>query len=389
MAEQTKIPTTPQVTNVKAEMTTSEKIHEQFKFIDFFTMTEDELIAYRETELENFEQELKATEYFKEEPEHVVKIMQIMHAIEPYKLEVLKHDLYREVSTVEECRLFMESHVFAVWDFMSLLKTLQWKFTCLSAPWAPVGEAALRRMINSIVVAEESDLDETGKVMSHFEMYCYAMKQAGCCTEKIDNFVKYLMEQHNQLEIHYTPRKDSEKSAYKHLMLEKTKSPITIYESDCKSKIQHKNVEVLPRGISQFVDLTLNLCENSRDIHRCASGFAFGREDLICPMFMSILKELGKKEEIQSKFSKLLYYLERHIEVDGDDHGPLSMEMISVCCGNDEEKWVEAERVAIQVMESRKILWDHVLEKILKRRKNGQKRISVAGSQYGRNSVQC
>ena len=172
-------------------------------------MTEDEIIAHREQELENFEQELKETEYFKREPEHFVKIMRIMYALEPFKLEVLKHDLYKEVKTVEDCKLFMDSHVFAVWDFMSLLKTLQWKFTCLSAPWAPVGEATLRRMINSIVVAEESDLDENGTVMSHFEMYCHAMKQAGCSTEKIDNFVKYLMQEHNQLEIQYTPREQS------------------------------------------------------------------------------------------------------------------------------------------------------------------------------------
>jgi len=343
----------------------------EVNYVDYFDMTPEQILTQRELELENFKQELKNTEYFQRLPEHVNKIMSIVRELEPYKMKILSHDLYKIMETAEDVQIFMECHVFAVWDFMSLLKTLQGKFTCLSAPWAPVGDPALRRMINSIVVAEESDENEDGVPMSHYEMYRLAMKQAGASTTTISHFVDHLMETHRNFSVDYISEKDDSSTSYQKLFKRTRRHSLTTYEAFRVSNLDHKYVEILPRGISQFVDLTLNLCEDINSIHRAVSGFSFGREDLICPMFLSLLRELGKKGKIntEEQFSKLHWYLERHVEVDGDDHGPLSMQMISVSCGEDERKWAEARRVAIQVIESRKILWDYVLEKILERRK--------------------
>jgi hypothetical protein len=87
--------------------------------------------------------------------------------------------LYAKVKTIEDLQSFLENHVFAVWDFMSLLKALQSKLTCTTTPWFATANPETRYLINEIVVAEESDLTIDGRRQSHYEMYIEAMKDWG------------------------------------------------------------------------------------------------------------------------------------------------------------------------------------------------------------------
>jgi len=88
----------------------------------------------------------------------------------PYKKQLIHHPIYSNIASKDDLRLFMEDHVYAVWDFMSLVKKLQLELTTTSLPWQPPTDNATARLINEIVWGEETDLDKDGKAVSRFEM---------------------------------------------------------------------------------------------------------------------------------------------------------------------------------------------------------------------------
>src|SRR5579863_8767790 len=110
------------------------------------------------------------------------------HRLNTLRAQLLEHPVYAEVDSVQDLRRFMEDHVFAVWDFMSLLKRLQQDMTCTSVPWLPTNNARAARLINDIVIGEETDVDPSGFFVSHLELYLRAMKDVGASTAQFDNF---------------------------------------------------------------------------------------------------------------------------------------------------------------------------------------------------------
>ncbi len=248
---------------------------------------------------------------------HLAKINTELAAL---RQELITHSLYSQVSEIEDFQSFMEQHIFAVWDFMSLLKALQRGLTCVELPWKPVGSPTTRRFINEIVLGEETDVDRNGEVASHFELYLDAMTEIGADTQTIQAF-------------------------------------LTLIENGSSVEEALNKVDINPET-RNFVNFTFSILQTN-SIHRIASVFTFGREDLIPEMFIEILKEMQAKG--QANISKLLYYLERHIEVDGDDHGPISLKMIEELCGDDEQKWNEVLESAKAALKMRIQLWNGVL----------------------------
>ena len=236
---------------------------------------------------------------------------------------LINHSLYSKLDSKQKLVEFMENHVFAVWDFMSLIKALQRNLTCIEVPWIPNENRLAGRLVNEIVLAEESDVDLNGNPKSHFELYLESMIQIGASTKKIENFI----------------------------------FKIKTLKSYNKSI---KNINISP-VVKEFMDFTFNIINTNKN-HVIASVFTFGREDLIPDMFIEIVKKLSINDEI--KADHLIYYLERHIEIDADEHGPMALKMIEKLCGEDEIKWKEAEIASKKALEMRIKLWDYIENKI-------------------------
>lgn len=253
-----------------------------------------------------------------------MNIETINNSIQSQKETLLQHSLYNKVQTLEDLHHFLENHVYAVWDFMSLLKALQSKLTCTTTPWFPTANPQTRYLINEIVVAEESDLTLDGRRQSHFEMYLEAMQDCGANTKEIEDFLTNLSSLNN------------------------------IFVA-IKTSNLHPNIKA-------FLDFTFRVIEEGK-AHEIAAAFTFGREDLIPSMFTAILKNFQANFP-ETDLKKLIYYFERHIELDADEHGPMAMGMVTELCGNDAKKWNEVEKISILALEKRIGLWDAIEESL-------------------------
>ena len=242
--------------------------------------------------------------------------------------ELKSHALYKNLNSIKDLQIFMEAHVFAVWDFMSLLKSLQQHLTTTSTPWTPPLHSDLARFINEIVLDEESDIDVNGNTKSHFEMYLDSMEQIGADTTQIKKFLSRINSGMDVLE--------------------------ALKETDIDS------------GVKNFVANTFSVIDTNEP-HLIASAFTFGREDIIPDMFIEIL---NTSDPTNNKYNKFRYYLQRHIELDGDEHGPLALRLISELCGGNEEKWNETTNVAKQSLTKRIKLWDAAKNAIIESASN-------------------
>lgn len=250
-------------------------------------------------------------------------IESLRQSLQPLREQLLKHGVYHAVKTAMDLRIFMEQHVFAVWDFMCLLKALQGRLTCVTVPWLPQGERNARRLINEIVLEEESDEDGEGGYISHFELYRAAMAQCGADTSRVDDFLNRLGRGQ--------PVPDALKAAG------------------------------VPKVARAFVSTTWQIVASGSP-HGIAAAFAFGREDLISEMFRALAEDLD--DHFPGQWALLRRYLDRHIQLDEERHRPLAFELLAGLCTEDQDKWREAQETASMALKSRIALWSGVVEQI-------------------------
>jgi hypothetical protein len=242
-------------------------------------------------------------------------------SVDPLSKKLESHQVFTNLNTLSELRLFMEHHVFAVWDFMSLLKKLQEIYVPHGSPWVPNPNGNVVRFINEIVMEEESDQSYGSKgesYSSHFEIYLEAMKEVGASTNIIDSFLDQV-------------RSDGIEKAL--------------------------NFNLVPEPSREFMGYTFDLINRGKG-HEIAASFAIGRESIVPVMFKRILVQTNITTEQAPVFH---YYLERHAHLDGEHHGPMALRLLDDLCTDDDQKEKEVILEVESSLEARIKLWDGVL----------------------------
>ena len=229
------------------------------------------------------------------------------------------HPIYAKIDRADRLRLFMEHHVFAVWDFQSLLKAMQQKLTCTTIPWLPTPDPEARRLVNEIVLDEESDELPDGGHASHFELYLLAMRHAGADTGPIERLLDSLGRG----------------------------ASISQALAACGG----------PAAACDFVRRSFDVID-SGSTHRIVAAFTYGREDVIPDMFRHLVISLAAEDP--KSWGSFRFYLERHIAHDDEKHAPVCRRIVARLCGNDPTRWAEASETARGCLESRIAFWDGI-----------------------------
>jgi len=238
------------------------------------------------------------------------------------KKRINKHPLFKNNLNENELKLFMEAHVFAVWGFMSLLKKIQKKITPQNIPWMPNinTKNGLANFVNEIILGEESDYIDGIGYISHFEIYLLAMKNINANTNELKKFMK-LMNNSNNI-------------------------------------VSNLNKINIHKEVKDFLKHDLRIA-TSGSLAQLVGVFTLGREKVIPNMFKYILQSLNDDEKIEY----LKSYLERHISVDGERHGPLSLSLLNSVCNNP-KSMCTAYSSAVTSLELRIKVWDRVYRQI-------------------------
>ncbi len=291
------------------------------------------------------------------------RFLRLLAEVETERNALVAHPIYERIDSLPALRIFMKNHVFAVWDFMSLVKRLQADLTWVGRePWLPPWDDVVCRLINDIVLGEESDEVEPGRYISHYELYHLAMLEMG---------------------VDATPMRTFERALRAGV--------------DPDSAIA--DVEV-PQATKAFTLHTL--AQARQGTHEVAAAFLVGREDIIPWMFRRILRRLDSRDDplmrLQirlarerrripdrlwhrvpdrvQRWSKGLeelrrdrrrhfrLYLERHIGIDEEHHAPMGKRMLRMLCEDDDAKWAEATEAARAALVVRSDLWDGILEEL-------------------------
>ncbi len=282
---------------------------------------------------------------------------------------LVRHRIYGLVNSAARLRRFMESHVFAVWDFQSLLKAMQQRLTCTSIPWVPTPDAEARRLVNEIVLDEESDALPEGGSASHFELYLHGMRNAGADTGPIDRMIETLRAGVSQVgKPAATVGQDVDGGS------QVGKPAATVRQEtaermgqdvDGGPRVGKSAATVVgdamreagaPEAAQAFVRHSFAVIE-SGSTHGIVAAFTYGREDVIPDMFRGLVSSLASRDPAWERFH---WYLDRHIEADDEKHAPVCRRIMARLCGDDPAKWAEASRMARACVEARIALWDAI-----------------------------
>ncbi|QSX79056.1 DUF3050 domain-containing protein [Agrilutibacter solisilvae] len=232
------------------------------------------------------------------------------------RTQLEQHPVFDSLTHIHELRRFMRAHVFAVWDFMSLLKRLQRDLTCVQVPWLPPRDRIAAHLINEIVLGEESDIGPDGEPASHLDLYLSAMREIGADTAQFEQFLALVGEGMEALDALHTVG--------------------------------------APGYVRAFVGHTLQVARQDSTL-AVMTNFFHGRENVIPQMFTALLARWRIDEK---KAPMFVFYLRRHIELDGESHGPMAQQIIERAIAGDPDRRAHVIRAAVESVRARIALWD-------------------------------
>ena len=247
--------------------------------------------------------------------ENISPIDAIQTNLAPLYQQIAKHPLIPRLGELAVLKLFMSQHVFIVWDFVNLIKTLYSRLTHTQLPWLPSENPSAVRLLYEILIEEETDLDPNSnrQYCSHLSLYQQAMRACGADQRPFNTMIR-LLEQNKPWETAL------------------------------------KEAAVFP-STYQFVRQTLITCEQA-PLPSLAAYFVFGREAMIPDLFKPWLAALKQQKE-QKAVAPLIYYLERHIELDSDAHFPKAVEMLTKLCAGNQQHWASVQQAAQNALYAR------------------------------------
>jgi hypothetical protein len=256
---------------------------------------------------------------------HVIKAVRArkdLAELADLRRRLAEHPVFESLTNLVDLRRFMRAHVYAVWDFMSLLKRLQRDLTCVDVPWVPRRDSLAARLINEIVLGEESDVAPSGEPMSHLDLYLAAMREVGAETAEFERFMQLVA------------------------------NGVNVGDALLASGA--------PEHVRTFVAHTLDTATRQSTLSVMTSFF-HGRENVIPRMFSALLQRWNIAERQAPMF---VFYLKRHIEVDGESHGPMAQQIIERAMGDDPIRYHLVMHSAIESMKARIALWDGVRQSL-------------------------
>ncbi len=240
--------------------------------------------------------------------------------ISDWRTRLEQHEVYGHVRDLATLRVFMQHHVWSVWDFMSLIKYLQHAVAPARWPWRPGADADVQRFINELVLEEETDqapLQLGREFSSHFNLYLGAMREIGADTAPIEDFVELACTQGLDVAL---------------------------------------RSGLAPEPSRVFTATTFGFIDGGK-AHEVAAALAIGREHIIPAMFRILLARMDISETQAPIFH---FYLNRHIHLDEDFHAPLSLRLLESLCGGDAQRLAEASVAAEAAILARERFWDGV-----------------------------
>ncbi|WP_191964869.1 DUF3050 domain-containing protein [Synechococcus sp. RSCCF101] len=247
------------------------------------------------------------------------------------------HPLAEEIRDRASLRLFMEHHVFAVWDFLALLKALQASLADAHHSGDPAVDGSGLAAINRIVAEEEADEapdnPSGASRVSHLEIYLQAMNEVGADTGPIQR----LMERLEAAEVG------------------------SLTSEDALRRLERLPI---PQPSLRFLTNTFAMIHTGR-ASVMAAAFAHGRELLVPQLFQAILdRSLIPAQQAPG----LHWYFRRHIAVDGDTHGPQSLALVQSLRRGSANEASLSEAAEQQALGARLALWNGIHQALLEAR---------------------